>query len=1019
MFDIKETEESYPQILQEFKKNNPNMKHESLYLCETVDMNGNVIDTKIGVNLLTNYGLSDHFASGEARQDKMYIWLGSGNTQPDPASASLTTYISNLGQGLGYTTYYTDYPREFDSATNIWSCTMKISQMYWDYTAGGNSEYEIWEIGVGLSQTTLRTHALIYDEHGTQTCIVKRPNTRLYVTVYWTGSISVSDIPTLYNDGYYVLIDPIYAIPYWGWKYQCWSMLTRRPLYNRRNQPANESGELSAITFDTRTYTNIVSGDVREAHYESGPTSSNQKFWEDNVFYMTGWYVGEGDWWDTSVQDALHRVEYVGISFQEPMSSTEDLESYWAYSDICFNRIFTNGSTYTGTETDSWDLLCIDKVFGYSHIDLQGGSGDSFIPASRWGWPYGILPCTNFDITDLKFYNYISKDWDISIPHKNEANTIYDDSWVYLYLKLKITYNGNITDAYVFANKYPHDANGVPIPSITAFDNTSITIAATDTYWDPSTYVEITTLNNVPSALQNKRYYIITSGSVVKLNPVISHTDAHYHELRPTVAPYELTKDTNGDIPRLPNYVAHTYFKDGTKYEEQTYGAKPLFNNAMGYFSVSYMIHFVDQNDDWTTYNLLLDGKYSGCKFRRWNTRTGDKIVSFGTATHTDIPNGQPGSSENAGQAYAANTFGVWTLVDESTTPTLEQLTMVWSDQTVVNTANSYHLYSWSDLGYLVAAKRRVETEFIWVDIYDPNGASMHLVTDAKHARVIERTAYVVYQDMLLTESGKYVFQVYNMGSDDILDTIIINDGNTYDIQGVFGYNEHVYIKAISSNIVSTFYYNLTSHTLEKLDWNFWFMESDHVYKEYSTLSCEDCCIVTYIDKDTVAIIIDGNTYRPLFNYDTSNASTERYNVWPCLNKMNDGKQYILTITGRGNNTFITLDFGLFLDGDDHYTKYTPYQYYQPTDHRGSEYEIAGPILPFKDGIIKVCGSRDGNNYNQLSGRMFWFPLEMCLPMYIKGATRTLNSYNAPIRWSLDKQISWDFTNDLSRLLPI
>ena len=47
--------EKYPQILEDFRKKHPNMNTENLYLCESIDMNGNVIDTKIGVNLLTNY----------------------------------------------------------------------------------------------------------------------------------------------------------------------------------------------------------------------------------------------------------------------------------------------------------------------------------------------------------------------------------------------------------------------------------------------------------------------------------------------------------------------------------------------------------------------------------------------------------------------------------------------------------------------------------------------------------------------------------------------------------------------------------------------------------------------------------------------------------------------------------------------------------------------------------------------------------------------------------------------------
>ena len=100
MFDIPkekiESNEPFPEILEQFMKNNPGMNQESLYLCESVDMDGNVIDTKIGVNLLTNYGLSDHFVNGNIRQDAMKIWLGSGQSAPDPTASTLQTYISNL-----------------------------------------------------------------------------------------------------------------------------------------------------------------------------------------------------------------------------------------------------------------------------------------------------------------------------------------------------------------------------------------------------------------------------------------------------------------------------------------------------------------------------------------------------------------------------------------------------------------------------------------------------------------------------------------------------------------------------------------------------------------------------------------------------------------------------------------------------------------------------------------------------------------------------------------------------------
>ncbi|MBR5296288.1 MAG: hypothetical protein IKU29_00255 [Parabacteroides sp.] len=1013
---MNENNKTLPDILKRFMKNNPNMKHESLYLCESVDMDGNVIDTKIGVNLMTNYGMVDSFVNGESRTDAMKIWLGSGSTAPDPASASLTTYISNLGQGSGYTQYFTDYPREYDSTNQIWSCTMKISQQYWDYTAGSNGEYEIWEIGVGHSQTALRTHALIYDELGTQTCIVKRPNTRLYVTVFWTGSVSVTNIPQMYIDGLYVLIDPKVAIPYWGWKDVFWSMMSRGILYKRNGDKAGDSSEMNSWSWQTKTTTTVVSGDDREVHYEAGPSSSNQKFWEDSIYYITGISVEQDSRWENSWEDSIHQVNYYNITFQELMSTPEEMESYWAYPDLCFTRAFVNYSTYTGTETSNPELYYLDKIFGYSHNEYRGGGGG--IPAYRWKYPVGELPCTNFSITQLRHYNYISKEWDIQIPFKNEADTVYDDSWQYVYIKFKVEINNVVRDVSVFVNKYPHDQYGTPIPKITAFDNSNMVIAATDEFWDPSTYVEITNIGSVPLALQQKRYYIIISGTVAKLNPVISRTDKHYHELQPTVDPYEMTTDSTGVIPRIPFIKSHTYFNNGVGDEDNTCGSKPLLNNTMGYFMASpYMVHFVDQNDQWTTYNLLFEDKYPGCKYRRWNTRTGDKIVIFGTGSHTDVPNGTPGSLVNAGELYAANTFGVWTLVDESTTPTKEELTITWTNQPA-DDRYAYNLYSWSDLGFLVVAKKRLETEFAWVDIYGTNGAEIHLVSDAKHARAIERTNYVVYQDTAASSGTSYIFRVFNMSSQEIEDTITIDDGISYEILGLLGYNNNVYIRIrnINTDIKYTYYYNISSNTLEKKEWDLWFMNSDVIYRDMQTASCEECMIVAM--PDSQMIMLKDDTYRPVFNWSTNQSETCEKNIWPTINKINSDKQYILTTTGTRGRQSTVLDLGLILDGNDQYTMYYPYEYYYPTDRRSDD-SVTSITLPFKDGLIRVCGSQYDNNSNPLCGRIFWFPIEMGLPMYIKGTTKTLNSYNAPTRWSLDKKLKWNITNDLSRLIPL
>lgn len=1022
------TSEPFPKQLEDFIKNNPGMKHESLYLCESIDMDGNVIDTKIGVNLLTNYGLKDHFADGNSRDDNMKIWLGRGNSEPDPASSSLQSYISELGQGSGFTRYTTSYPRTWDDTTKLYSCRMKVSQMYWDYTAGNNNEYEIWEIGVGHSQTALRTHALIYDDGGQQTCIVKHPNTRLYITVYWIASVSMADIPQLYNDGYYVLIDPLIALPYWGSKRMYWSFLTRGKVYQTDGVRTEDddyygTGRLAAWSWWTDYDTLIVSGDPRDAHYEGGPTFNNtSKFFENNNIYFTGFLIDLDSSWGSSSQESKHETSYVSIQFQELQDTPEEMETYWCYTNRSFSRAFTSRTSYTGNEMNNWELLRIDNLFGTGHQYYM----DSPVENNRksWDYPKGQLPCTNFNITEINMYNYITKEWDIQVPYINYPDRVYDNSWEYIYLSLKVIYKGVTKTIYVFVNRFPHDENGKPIPKITGFSNSNMVLAATDEYWDVSTYEEIPNLNAVPLELQQKRYYIVVDGTVNKLNPVMSHSDWSMHQINPSHMPVELTHGTTGVLPRIKNHRAYNSWNGvDSDADQHTLGSKPLVCNSKGYFFVSYLMAFVDDNDNWTTYELLLDDKYCADKYRRWMTNNGDKIVAFYTYNETNVATGST-SLVYQSYAIAANKFAVWTITDSTSIPTREEFMLVWSDGTVVNNNTCYHMYSWSKLGYLVVAKRRTGSEFIWVNVYGNNGVEMNLVQNAKHARVVENTSYAFYQDMNLSENTQYVFQLFNMATGEIDKTFTIDDGTSYTINGVYGYNEHLYVNVTSSdNISSTYYFNTTIKSSEKLSWSYDMMRSSAPYLDYDNIVEQNICISFGIWDNYNAKVINGNRLSNLFNDANVQSYVKERNTFPCVNSINDGKQLILTTTGSGNDngSNIVFDLGLYLDGNNTYTQHYPYAHYRNSDCEYVIYDgwstTTGPIFPFKDGIIKIS-SDVISSYAVTSGRICWFPIEMCLPMHMKGTTRTLNSYNAPVKWYLNKRISWDYTNDLSRLLP-
>lgn len=1027
--------EPFPEVLERFMKNNPSMKQDSLYLCESVDMNGNIIDTKIGVNLMTNYGLSRRFVTGV--DDNKNIWLGSGRTEPDPASSQLTTYISSLGQGSSRDDYDTYWAPTYDRDTKIWTSRRKVSRMYWDYTAGDNNEYEIWEIGVGNSQTTLLTHALIYDEHGTQTCIVKRPNTKLYITIFWTNSVSVAPIPQMYNDGKYVLLDPVFQHLDGSSKKMYWNFLSRGAQHGYNS----EGNVYSWWTFynnlgthwnpeywdDTGT---LTPGDPREMEHNKGPGIS--RFFEKNYWYLSGICVCTNQWRNDEQSAIKSAGSFACLSFEQ-IDEPEELETYYAYVNFHPGAtIYSSGSGYTGTECDNYQMKRLDYMFGYDHESFWDNPNES--KQSNWSRPRGVFPCTDFNITELNMYNYITKEYDIDIPYVNYPNANYCYAWTYMYMDLLMNYNGAEQHVYVYVNMLPHDSNGKPIPRITSFSNTNMVIAATDEYWDPSTYVEIPNLNAVPNELQQKRYYIVVSGTNAALSPEmsseLSSPNWGLHAINPVTNPWEITHAETGVLPKLADtngiYSDYSYNDGSTSSSADTYRqyGQPLVSEDKGYFVVGYMLVFLDKNKNCTRYNLLQEDKYMGCKHRRWITETGDKIVMFSTRYRYEIVNDvKSGSQRTTTYADAANNFSVWTIVDENTLPTREDVTLVWSDATVVNNNKCYHRYSWSSKGYLVCAKRRTETEFIYVNVYEED-MPQHLVTDAAHCHVIENTTLCCYQDINLTNNSSYVFQIYDMENGEIVDSITINDGTTYTITGIYGYNNHVYIRVKDgSNIDSTYYYNIETSALEKLSEVFYAALSEASYWSYRNVIFEDTCfsfpMTTNADNKYNTMVVDGNSLHTLYNMTTTNQQSRIYKAFPIIGVLNDGKQPVLCCSAGNDRGNMVIDLGELMDSDDKEIKHTPYEYnYSNTSNSDATGYNDGLVIPFNDGIIMVAaGNNTWNSTNQV-GRMWWTPLEMWMKMHMKGTTRTLNSYNAPVRFTLTKKLQYRLTNDLSRLLP-
>ena len=1040
-----------PEELLTFIRNNPNMRHKNLYLCQVVDEDNNVLDTKIGVNLVTNYCLTDHFVNGTRRLysgaggNLSSIWLGGGQSPIDPTSSQLEDYYSNLGSQTGRTILNTYDPFEYDDTTGLWTVTWGVMQQYWDYTEGSNAEYEIWELGIGYTRTTLWTHAHVYDEHGQQTCIVKRPNTRLYVSVYLVGYLRVSDITQMYNDGKYLLIDPKPSLLEFNYNLY-WNLRCRTTAYRPDRRTFNDNTGYPSNTWGS-VYYNMraaATADPSIVTYNKGVNASDvYYFWQNTCYFMTGWYIGTAsipisDMWGTG-ESQKHPEIACFVRYQ--MDTPEELETYWALPNKGFIKMLNGAkSSYAGDECDDKDFVRLDEMFGATNSRPYYSSSN----LHEWANPDGFLPCVQFDISELKQYNYISKEWDINVPHINAPNRNYDNEfWKYVYKSIKVRLDGTIKTVYVFVNaSLPQDANGNPVPRIVAFNNSGIVISATDTYWDPSTYEAIANLNDVPVSLQRKRYYIITSGSNAVLSPVYASEDDVRHEY--SRKPIELSHDTTGVLDRIPYYKATTDWGKVAPYASSgaydvrdgnySMGGQPIFNNEKGYFVIAWRLIFADASWNVTEYDLLINSgtvdEIPPDKMRRWNTRTGDKIVMFRPRTYRKITSGVPATSDtNGSYANAANTFAVWTIADSNTAPTKQEFNLadVWSDSSLVNNNTCWHRYSWSDLGYLVVAKRRTETEFAWINVNEAE-PTLHLVTNAQHAYVIERTNKVCYFDTNLSDGTTFLFPIYDMENDTIVDTITIDDGVAYTVKGIYAFNENVYIRLVTpDNVNMTYYYDYSEGTgFMTNDKYYIFMDSIFPYWCYRTTPLEeDVSLISYSINTTSnwrTEMLKKGTADPteIFGGDVSTYCNARQ-FYPCVNKINGGKQYIFCSSGYATSgsgewagDVIVFDIGLYLDGFTEYHDRQPSAQNQVGDTNGYYHQL----FPYNDGIIVTCGTNitTGNDYK--CGRIWWFPIELCMPSYMKGTTTTLNSFNNPIRWTCDQQFQFNITNDLSNILP-
>lgn len=458
-------------------------KHQGIsnvYVFTSVDKDGNIVDEKYGMNLMTRQGFSEIYANGVAfgaRDDsgntvKLYVGTGVGETPYAvtdtelelPAFGGLAATNSDTSKAYNYPMYFSKGENDGEGFITLIS---RFVIAYYDYNISNYpGEYNLTEYGI-KHNNTLWTHSKIYDMRGNPAAITKSSNERLYITVYMCLSFYESIIMNGWSRNRFTVItrnDMMYDRMGWS---------TTTQVYKSDNRLIDITGGGVSRTQDTsqnNAYTNSVIAPRMILHDNNADT------------YYTDTKIFDGGYIDGFI------LKESGFIVVEPqfLQVPENIE--------LINYVSGDPTVYSGFA----DKFGKNPSSGYSKE--QYPQMTHFFDANAYAFDWKSGDWTNV----IDIYNPDGK-WYSETPMKTNCG-----------LPIYYSNNGQILTGYVYQNLRPDD-------KIIQITGGGVTIYATNKYWataedqnnqDPNKgWVWIRDYNNIPTACQSARYWITNTNS--------------------------------------------------------------------------------------------------------------------------------------------------------------------------------------------------------------------------------------------------------------------------------------------------------------------------------------------------------------------------------------------------------------------------------------------------------------------------------------------------------------------------
>lgn len=517
----------------------------NLYVIERVDSEGNVLETKFGENVLTDYGFQQYFVSKAAFPKNVYVGDGTDSAF-DKGSQILQSAISDVALTNTNTTidyecpfYFQPSQQGLDNGLITVFCQYIQTKMVYENSTYGIQEDSrlITEFGIGSSVTNLWTHSRVYDTQGAPSSVRKNNNEELIFTIF----LCVTYPESLIQNGWRNSRSETGS---WG----TYSVITTpQRFFRERMYPANiYTFKIGGKTNRTKTDTNTS---IEDSHITINTEMSSFLLTDD---YIDGF--------------ATYDAGFVTLE-REEMVTPDPLD-----------KIFHPLNPGSTESNDGYGNR--DRPFDELSALRLGGSRYRF---------------SQMDVNSCALYDYKAHDW-VNYTHGSSgysSNKWYDEMGLSKDFAVAIHYvatNNTIGTMYVHQNMSPQD----PILAITS-GQTVIYFA--EKYWDTSTWVNITTPNNIPVALRNCRYILTGDNNVnVKVKrglppfPMVPYGGKTIN----TVNEFTKHASTTKDCISTFNYE-YGWFKFGTKlYVPDTAKSYTVPNTSATIPGMTYDKWFVD-----------------------------------------------------------------------------------------------------------------------------------------------------------------------------------------------------------------------------------------------------------------------------------------------------------------------------------------------------------------------------------------------------------------------------------------